>query len=84
MGTQAQCIVATSVMGLVSRNAFREKVERATSPLLPTGHEDVALNFEICDLVRSKAVPPLRAMQEIKLRVTNTNPNVKLLALGVR
>lgn len=84
MGTQARCIVATSVMGLVSRNAFREKVERATSPLLPTGHEDVALNFEICDLVRTKAVPPLRAMQEIKLRVTHTNPNVKLLALGVR
>lgn len=63
---------------------FTELVERATSELLPAGHEDIALNLEVCDQVRSKAVSPRAAMLALKRRVSHANPNVQLLALGVR
>lgn len=62
---------------------FSELVDKATSELLPAGQEDIALNLEVCDQVRAKQVPPKQAMQVIKRRLGNKNPNVVLLALGV-
>lgn len=67
-----------------SRGAFLELVEKATSPLLPSGHEDMATNLDVCDLIRSKSVTPQHAMQILKQRLLHTNPNVQLLALHVR
>ncbi len=57
--------------------------DKATSELLPSGSEDIALNLEICDQIRSKSVPPKDAMRALKRRLGHKNPNVQLLALSV-
>ncbi|KDN42994.1 ubiquitin binding protein [Tilletiaria anomala UBC 951] len=62
---------------------FAELVDKATSELLPAGQEDIALNLEICDKIKSKSVPVKQAMQTIKKRIGHKNPNVTLLALGL-
>ncbi|CAO1614492.1 unnamed protein product [Sympodiomycopsis kandeliae] len=62
---------------------FADLVAKATSELLPAGQEDIALNLEICDKVRAKQVQPKQAMQVIKKRISDSNPNVVLLALGL-
>ncbi|PWN31751.1 VHS-domain-containing protein, partial [Meira miltonrushii] len=72
-----------SLFGSWGADPFGEMVEKATSELLPAGQEDIALNLEICDQVRSKQVPPKQAMQTIKKRLSHKNPNVVLLALGL-
>ena len=64
-------------------SAIDGHADKATSELLPTGSEDIALNLEIADQIRSKSVPPKDAMRALKRRLNHKNPNVQLLALSV-
>ncbi|KAG6333176.1 hypothetical protein ID866_5913 [Astraeus odoratus] len=60
-----------------------DAIEKATSELIPSGSEDVALNLEICDQIRSKSAPARDAMRSLKRRLNHKNPNVQLLSLGL-
>ncbi|KAH6905797.1 vacuolar protein sorting-associated protein 27 [Coprinopsis sp. MPI-PUGE-AT-0042] len=60
-----------------------DAIDKATSELLPAGSEDIALNLEICDQIRSKSAPAKDAMKALKRRLNHKNPNVQLLALSL-
>lgn len=60
-----------------------KKIEECTSESIPNGEIDVAVAFEITDIIRSKTIPSKLCMRSIKKRLTviYTNPNLVQLTL---
>ncbi|ORY51524.1 hypothetical protein BCR33DRAFT_457792 [Rhizoclosmatium globosum] len=55
--------------------------EKATSENLPIGTEDMFVNLDIADKIKSKQTPAKYAVASIKRRLLFKNPNVQVLAI---
>ncbi|KAI8621602.1 hypothetical protein BC830DRAFT_1093349 [Chytriomyces sp. MP71] len=66
---------------LFGGNPIDELVDKATSENLPIGSEDMVLNLEIADKIKSKNTPANYAAKSIKRRLLFKNPNVQILAM---
>jgi growth factor-regulated tyrosine kinase substrate len=56
-------------------------IDQATSESIPYGTTDIGKNFEIADKIKSNALVPKKALQQLERRLQNKNPNVQLLTL---
>ncbi|KAI8097589.1 uncharacterized protein BX664DRAFT_326751 [Halteromyces radiatus] len=64
-------------------SALEERIEKATSEFIPSGQENLGLQLDISDQIRSKKVNAKEAMQAMKKRLAHKNPNVQLATLSL-
>ncbi|CAH6721517.1 vacuolar protein sorting-associated protein 27 [[Candida] jaroonii] len=67
----------------VNTQELDSKIEEATSESIPNGEIDIAVAFEITDLIRSKKIPSKNCMRCLKKRLiaVQNNPNLCLSIL---
>ncbi|KAI8344290.1 hypothetical protein BC941DRAFT_408256 [Chlamydoabsidia padenii] len=64
-------------------SALDERIEKATSEFMPSGEENLGLQLDISDDIRSKKISAKDAMQAMKKRLGHKNPNVQLATLSL-
>lgn len=68
-------------MSWFSTSEIESRILKATSSSIPTGEQDLPLNLEISDSVRSKEANAKDVLRVLKNRLYDLNPNVQILTL---